>query len=144
MSDAIDPFDLRRFVAAQEPIYAAAFAELAAGRKKTHWMWFIFPQIAGLGSSPTAVRYAIGSRGEALAYLDHGVLGPRLLACTRLVAGHAGVPVDSIFGYPDTLKFRSSMTLFATVRSEEPLFGETLDTFFGGERDEATLALLEH
>ena len=126
MSDAIDPFDLRRFVAAQEPIYAAAFAELAAGRKKTHWMWFIFPQIAGLGSSPTAVRYAIGSRGEALAYCRPCASSGRGSWRARASwLGMRGAGRQHI-RLPDTLKFRSSMTLFATVRSEKPLFGETL------------------
>ena len=142
MPDGADPFDLQRFVGAQDSVYADVLAELTAGRKRTHWMWFVFPQLKGLGRSATALHYGIGSREEALAYLGHAVLGPRLQECAGLVGRHAGRPAEAIFGYPDTLKFRSSMTLFAAVRPEEALFGELLDIFFQGERDGATLALL--
>jgi uncharacterized protein (DUF1810 family) len=142
MPDETDPFDLQRFVRAQETVYADAVAELRAGCKKTHWMWFVFPQLKGLGHSATALKYGIGSGEEALAFLDHTLLGKRLVACTRIVGRHADRRVDTIFGYPDTLKFRSSMTLFDAVRPEEQLFGQMLDTFFQGERDGATLALL--
>jgi uncharacterized protein (DUF1810 family) len=142
MPDETDPFDLLRFVRAQERVYADAVAELAAGCKKTHWMWFVFPQLRGLGRSATALKYGIGSGEEALAFLDHALLGSRLVECTRIVGRHAPRRVDTIFPYPDTLKFRSSMTLFAAVRPEEQLFGQMLDTFFDGERDSATLTLL--
>jgi uncharacterized protein (DUF1810 family) len=142
MPGGTDPFDLQRFVRAQERVYADVLAELTAGRKRTHWMWFVFPQLKGLGQSATALEYGIGSREEALAFLDHAVLGPRLEQCTRLVGRHAARPVEAIFGYPDTMKFSSSMTLFAAVRPEEPLFAELLDIFFEGERDGSTLALL--
>jgi uncharacterized protein (DUF1810 family) len=142
MPGGADPFNLLRFVRAQDQVYADVVAELTAGRKRTHWMWFVFPQLKGLGRSATALEYGIGSPEEALAYLGHAALGPRLEECAGLVARHAGRPVEAIFGYPDTLKFRSSMTLFAAVRPEEALFGELLDTFFQGERDGSTLALL--
>src|SRR5579871_3336064 len=117
-----DPFDLARFVAAQAPVYAAARAELADGRKRSHGMWFVFPQIAGLGLSPTAVRYAIGSLDEAKAYCGHPVLGPRLVECASLVLAVEGRSAVEIFGTIDAVKFRSSMTLFAAAAPQDPVF----------------------
>src|SRR5450631_1369237 len=113
-----DPFDLQRFVNAKNPIYSQVCAELRAGQKESHWMWFIFPQLRGLGHSATATAFGIASRQEAAAYLDHAVLGPRLRECTRLVNLVEGREIGQIFGYPDDLKFRSSMTLFASVASD--------------------------
>ena len=137
-----DPFHLQRFVEAQQSTYIHARAELTAGSKQSHWMWFIFPQIAGLGSSSTAQRFAIRSMDEATAYLAHPVLGPRLRECTTLVLNHPNRLVSSIFPYPDDLKFHSSLTLFAVADPDTPLFRQALDTFFSGQRDEATLSLL--
>jgi uncharacterized protein (DUF1810 family) len=117
-----DRFDLQRFVDAQAPVYPRVLAELRQGRKQSHWMWFIFPQIAGLGHSPMAQRFAIASRAEALAYLGHGVLGSRLRECTALVNAVEGRTINEILGSPDDLKFRSSMTLFGAL-SSEALFG---------------------
>ena len=134
-----DPFDLERFIAAQDPVYGRVTGELRQGRKQTHWMWFIFPQIAGLGRSAMAERYAIRSVDEARAYLAHTLLGGRLRECTRLVLDVEGRTVSQIFGNPDDLKFRSSMTLFAR---EERLFQDALDKYFGSEADTATLTLL--
>ena len=138
-----DPFDLQRFVAAQAPVYPQAARELAEGSKQSHWMWFIFPQIAGLGFSPMAQRYAIGSKEEAMAYLAHEVLGPRLVECTRLVLAVKGKDIHAILGSPDDLKFRSSMTLFAhaAASSMEP-FSEALARYFAGEEDPLTRELL--
>ena len=136
------PHDLNRFVAAQEPVYSRVVVELAAGAKQSHWMWFVFPQIAGLGFSAMAQRYAIGSRGEAEAYLAHPVLGPRLIECTRLVLGVGGKTIYANLGSPDDLKFRSSMTLFDAV-SDNPIFAEALEKYYAGEKDPATLATLE-
>jgi uncharacterized protein (DUF1810 family) len=136
-----DPFDLKRFVRAQEPVFRAVLGELAQGRKQTHWMWFIFPQIAGLGFSAMSQRYAIGSRAEAEAYLAHPILGPRLIECTRVVLAVQGRTINAILGAPDDAKFRSSMTLFGAV-SEEPVFDEALARYFAGERDGATLEIL--
>jgi len=133
--------DLQRFLDAQAPVYAQVVAELGAGAKKSHWIWFVFPQIAGLGSSPTAQFYAIATLEEAQAYAAHPVLGPRLIECTRLVLAHCGTPIGAIFGPPDDLKFRSSMTLFARATGKA-LFREALDIFFGGAEDHATLARL--
>lgn len=137
-----DPYDLRRFIEAQQRTYDEALAELRRGRKVGHWMWFIFPQIAGLGSSPTAQRYAISSLDEARAYLSDPVLGPRLRACTQAVTQHAGHSAHEIFGAPDDLKFRSSMTLFAEAAPADPIFMQALETFFKGERDPLTLEKL--
>lgn len=131
------------FVAAQDAVYDQVCRELGAGEKRTHWMWFVFPQLAGLGSSPMARRFAIDSLGEAQRYLGHEVLGARLRECTRLVLAVRGRDVDAIFGDPDNLKFRSCMTLFAAAAPEEPLFREALEQFFGGEADSATIALLK-
>lgn len=138
-----DPFDLERFVDAQSRVYADVLAELQDGEKRTHWMWFIFPQIAGLGSSPTAVRFAISSRREAQAFLEHPVLGARLRHCTQLVNAIEKRSVDRIFGYPDDLKFRSSMTLFANATSDNQVFLEALAKYFDGRPDELTLELLQ-
>jgi uncharacterized protein (DUF1810 family) len=134
--------DLERFVEAQERVYAMALAELERGRKDSHWMWFIFPQIAGLGFSPTAQYYAIASPGEARAYLAHPLLGPRLEACTRAVLAHRDLSAEAIFGGIDALKFRSSMTLFEVAAEGGGPYGEALDAFYGGARDEKTLRLL--
>jgi uncharacterized protein (DUF1810 family) len=137
-----EPYDLDRFVAAQEGVYARALTELQAGAKHSHWMWFVFPQIAGLGSSPMAQRYAIGSLGEARAYCAHPVLGARLRSCTEAVNAVAGRSAHAIFGAPDDVKFRSSMTLFAAAAPDEPLFAEALTRYFGGSPDPLTLAKL--
>ena len=134
-----DQYELKRFVEAQEGVYEQACAELRAGRKRSHWMWFVFPQIQGLGSSPTAVRYAISGMEEARAYLEHPVLGPRLRECAGIVVGVEGRSVEEIFGYPDDLKFHSSMTLFAKASEEAGVFGEALEKYFGGEMDQGTL-----
>jgi uncharacterized protein (DUF1810 family) len=136
-----DPFGLDRFVQAQNPVFRAVQGELAQGRKQSHWMWFVFPQVAGLGFSTMSQRYAIGSRAEAEAYLAHPVLGPRLIECTRLVLAVEGRTINAILGAPDDAKFRSSMTLFGAV-SEDPVFGEALARYFAGERDGATLQIL--
>jgi uncharacterized protein (DUF1810 family) len=140
-----DPYDLARFVAAQDSgdTYARTTAELARGRKTSHWMWFVFPQIAGLGQSAMATRYAIGSLDEARAYLAHPVLGPRLIDCARLVtaAAPAATAVD-ILGGIDAMKLHSSMTLFARAAPDQPAFRQVLDRFFGGRFDAATDALL--
>jgi len=137
-----DTYDLDRFVAAQAGVYPRALAELEAGEKRSHWMWFIFPQIAGLGSSPMAQRYAIGSLDEARAYLGHPVLGARLRTCTTAVNRVSGRSARAIFGSPDDVKFRSSMTLFSVAAPDEPLFAETLATYFGAEPDPLTVAKL--
>jgi uncharacterized protein (DUF1810 family) len=135
-------FDLNRFVAAQEGIYPQALAELRAGRKRSHWMWFVFPQLAGLGRSPIAIFYAIASAGEARAYLAHPLLGPRLRECTEAVLAHRGRSPEAIFGVVDAMKLRSSMTLFEAMAAEPAPFAAILDGFFAGERDPATLELL--
>ncbi len=139
-----DGFDLERFVAAQDQggTYDAALGELRAGRKRSHWMWFVFPQIAGLGQSPISRRFAISSLAEAEAYLAHPVLGPRLLECARVV-NEAGAPsAEDIFGGIDAMKLRSSMTLFARAGPDDPVFEQVLETYFGGVADEATKRLL--
>lgn len=137
-----DSFDLQRFVDAQDAVYADVCAELRAGRKRTHWMWFVFPQLAGLGHSSMAQRYAIASRAEAEAYLRHPVLGARLRECTRLVNAAAGRTIEQIFGAPDDLKFHSSMTLFAAATDGEDVFDEALRKFFKGRPDAYTLEKL--
>ena len=143
MTDAADPHDLERFVVAQAPVWPQVRAELAAARKRSHWMWFVFPQLRGLGSSAMAERYGIGSRAEAKAYLAHAVLGPRLVECTELMlAAGAGWSALAILGAPDDVKFRSSMTLFDAVANGEGPFGAALERYFGGACDPATLALL--
>ena len=136
-------FDLDRFVAAQAGVYEAALAELKAGRKQSHWMWFVFPQIAGLGRSPTARFYAIASAAEAGAYLDHPLLGPRLLACAEAILAHRGVSAEAILGGVDAMKLKSSMTLFEAVAADPAPFASVLDEFFDAERDPETLMLLD-
>ena len=133
---------LGRFVEAQAPVYAQALAELQRGRKESHWMWFIFPQIAGLGRSPTAQLYAIAGAGEARDYLAHLLLGARLRETTRAVLAHRGRDATAIFGPVDAIKFRSSMTLFEAVAVDPTPFTAALDSFFGGKRDPETLARL--
>lgn len=136
-----DLFDLDRFVRAQDPVYRDVQGELARGRKQTHWMWFVFPQIAGLGLSAMSRRYAIGSGAEAVAYLAHPLLGARLVECTRLVLAVEGRTINAILGAPDDAKFRSSMTLFSAV-SDDPVFDQAIARYFAGERDAATLEIL--
>jgi uncharacterized protein (DUF1810 family) len=136
-----DPHDLQRFVTAQAPVYDQVRAELRRGRKASHWMWFVFPQIAGLGQSLMARRYAIASLDEACAYLAHPLLGARLRECAALVAAEAR-PLRATLGSPDDLEFHSSMTLFALACSDEPVFAQALDKYFAGAADPATLAAL--
>jgi uncharacterized protein (DUF1810 family) len=158
---ASDNYELERFLEAQTGMYERACEELRAGEKRSHWMWFVFPQIRGLGSSPMAMRYAISSLGEARAYLGHAVLGPRLRECTRIVVEVQGRTVGEIFGSPDDLKFHSSMTLFAkaaapfaklaaplakatapsgkTAEDSGDVFGEALKRYFGGAMDQGTM-----
>ena len=138
-----DPYDLERFVRAQETNYLQALSEITSGRKRTHWMWYIFPQLEGLGSSQNAIRYSISGLGEAEAYLAHPVLGPRLVKCAKAALHHAGQTATAIFGYPDDLKFRSSATLFASVSPAGSVFHQIIDTFFQGRRDETTLRGLQ-
>ena len=135
-----DSFDLQRFVDAQASVYEQARREMEAGRKQSHWMWFIFPQIAGLGQSPISIRFAIGSLDEAKAYLAHPVLGARLRECARLALEAEGKTARDIFGSIDEVKFRSSMTLFARAAPAEDLFQRCLDKYFAGASDPATLA----
>jgi uncharacterized protein (DUF1810 family) len=142
MSAFPDRYDLRRFVDAQEPVYGEVLGELRSGRKRSHWIWFVFPQLRGLGRSPTAQRFGISSLGEARAYLQHDVLGPRLHECARLVARIDGSSADDIFGWPDNLKVRSSMTLFAHATDDNADFRAVLDKFYAGEEDPATVELL--
>jgi uncharacterized protein (DUF1810 family) len=137
-----DRFNLQRFVDAQQPVYETVRAELREGRKRSHWMWFIFPQIEGLGSSDMARRFALSSVEEARAYLEHPVLGPRLRECSSLVAAVDGRSVGEIFGYPDDMKFRSSMTLFAQAAADDGVFAECLRKYFDGDADPSTLARL--
>jgi uncharacterized protein (DUF1810 family) len=140
-----DGYDLERFVRAQEGVHEQACAELRAGRKRTHWMWFIFPQIKGLGSSEMAMRYAIASIEEAKAYLEHPVLGSRLRECTQTVLDVKGKTAEEIFGYPDNLKFHSSMTLFAQaaeISEEDLVFSQALDKYFEGKEDAETIERL--
>jgi len=134
-----DRFHLERFVQAQQRIYKAVLAELQAGEKMNHWMWFIFPQIRGLGESPSSIEFAISGREEALAYLQHSVLGPRLKECTQLVLSVEGRSAFDIFGYPDDIKFRSSMTLFAEVSPEDDIFKQALQKYFNGVPDSLTM-----
>jgi uncharacterized protein (DUF1810 family) len=135
-------YDLDRFLVAQHPVYAAALAELRRGRKESHWMWFIFPQLAGLGRSPTAQRYAIVSLDEARAYLAHPVLGARLCECAAALLAHAGRAPEAVLGAVDAMKLRSSMTLFDRAGGGAGPFATVLNAFFAGARDEATLRLL--
>ncbi|WP_263355958.1 DUF1810 domain-containing protein [Acidicapsa ligni] len=142
-ADTYDLYDLERFLEGQSRVIEQVRAELRGGVKRGHWMWFVFPQIKGLGFSAAAVEYAIGSREEAVAYLKHPVLGPRLVECTRLVMGVKGRTAEQIFGGTDSLKLRSSMTLFAQVTLKETVFQEALDKYFDGEADGLTLEVLE-
>ena len=137
-----DSYILERFVAAQNGIFDQVLSELRAGRKMSHWMWFIFPQIHGLGHSPTAIKYAISGREEARAYLQHPILGSRLKECTQLVLNVKDRSVEQIFGYPDNMKFRSSMTLFAQVSPQDDIFQRALQKYFSGVPDGLTLSLL--
>lgn len=141
-SNPSDPFHLQRFVDAQDAVYATVCSELRAGHKQSHWMWFIFPQIAGLGSSSTAKYYAISSLAEAKAYVSHPILGPRLAECCRLVTGVEGRSAEEIFGYPDYLKFRSSLTLFAAAAPDAKTFQAALEKYFEGKPDPATMERL--
>jgi uncharacterized protein (DUF1810 family) len=137
-----DSFELRRFVDAQASVYPRVVEELSRGRKRSHWMWFVFPQIRGLGSSRMAQAYAIASLEEAVAYLKHPILGPRLRECTRLVNEVQGRSIEDIFGDPDFMKFRSSMTLFAHATSDSQVFLEALQKYYDGEQDESTVEKL--
>ncbi|MBV9784624.1 MAG: DUF1810 domain-containing protein [Acidisphaera sp.] len=140
---ATDAFDLERFVTAQAPVFAAVLEELRAGRKRSHWMWFVFPQLRGLGSSSTASFYGIASLDEARAYLAHPVLGPRLVVCTQSVLAIEGRSLHDIFGSPDDMKFASSMTLFACASDDrESVFRQAIDRCCGGRMDQRTLTLL--
>jgi uncharacterized protein (DUF1810 family) len=139
-----DPYGLERFVVAQDQdgTYERAVEELRAGRKRSHWMWFVFPQIAGLGFSAMSIEYAISSVGEARAYLQHAVLGPRLLACAGIVLQMQGLDAQDIFGDIDAQKLHSSMTLFLRAAPDDRLFAQVIDQFFGGRPDRATDELL--
>jgi uncharacterized protein (DUF1810 family) len=137
-----DPYDLQRFIDAQQPVFDAVRSELMAGHKRTHWMWFIFPQLRGLGRSHMAHHYGIASLGEASAYVQHPLLGSRLLECTRWVNQATGRSVAQIFGSPDDLKFHSSMTLFARATADNETFQTALRIFFGGQEDRLTLGKL--
>ncbi|HVW07654.1 MAG TPA: DUF1810 domain-containing protein [Bryobacteraceae bacterium] len=129
-SAANDPFDLQRFVDAQDPIYPRVLTELRRGRKTTHWMWYVFPQMRGLGQSPMSDRYGISSEDEARAYLQHPVLGPRLRECVSIVNGMDGHSAHDIFGYPDDLKFHSCLTLFSSVAANDEVFSSALRKYF--------------
>ncbi|MGA2039397.1 MAG: DUF1810 domain-containing protein [Bryobacteraceae bacterium] len=137
-----DPHNLRRFLDAQDPVYAQVCSQLRAGRKSSHWMWFIFPQIQGLGYSATARKFAIASLEEARAYLEHPILGARLIECCLLVNQVEGRSIEQIFGYPDDLKFRSSMTLFTRATPDHQIFQDALGKYFNGKFDPLTLERL--
>ena len=138
-----DPYDLDRFVRAQETDYDQAFSEIRSGRKRTHWMWYVFPQLEGLGTSLNSIRYSISGIGEARAYLAHPVLGPRLMECAAAVLHHEALTASAIFAYPDDMKLRSSATLFASVSPAGSAFHRIIDKFFQGQPDERTLRLLQ-
>ena len=138
-----DPFDLNRFLRAQEGIYTQALAEIKSGRKRSHWMWFIFPQVEGLGFSPISKLYAIKSLAEARGYLEHPVLGKRLLECAGVLLAVKGRSAAEIFGYPDDLKLKSCMTLFAQATEPGSVFERVLAIYYDGKRDEQTLMILE-
>jgi uncharacterized protein (DUF1810 family) len=142
VSDLNDPFDLSRFVQAQTGVYEKAMAEIRNGRKRSHWMWYIFPQFEGLGFSSTSQYYAIKSLAEAQAYLSHAVLGPRLVECVEAALGVEGRSAHAIFGSPDDMKLRSCATLFAQVSPAGSVFDRLLDKYFTGQRDDKTLHLL--
>lgn len=137
-----DLYDLERFVRAQAPVYETALAELRAGRKRSHWMWFVFPQHDALGRSVTALKYGMGTVGEALAYWRHPLLGPRLRDCCDALLGLSGLTAHDILGSPDDPKLRSCMTLFARAVPDEPRFGAVLERYYGGEPDPLTLQVL--
>lgn len=139
---ASDPFDLNRFIEAQQGSYDVALAEIRAGHKRTHWMWYIFPQVAGLAFSSMSQKYAIQSVAEANAYLQHPILGPRLIACTQAALAVEGKSANQIFGSPDDLKLKSSATLFTAVSPEGSVFERLLEKYYQGQRDERTLKLL--
>ena len=139
-----DEYNLQRFLDAQDQVYDAVLGELRAGRKSSHWMWYIFPQIEGLGHSGTAQRFAIASLEEAKAYLQHPVLGPRLKECTQLVLNVDGRSAEEIFGYPDNLKLRSCLTLFMTATADNKIFKDVLLKYFDGKPDTLTLDILTH
>jgi uncharacterized protein (DUF1810 family) len=142
-TDQLDAFNLQRFIQAQDPVFERVQNELGAGRKRSHWMWFIFPQFTGLGGSEMSQHFAIRSGAEAAAYLHHAVLGPRLRACTQLVLDIPERSIIEIFGHPDNLKFRSSMTLFAQFAADGSLFHQALLRHFHGIPDDWTLSLLD-
>ncbi|MDO8707540.1 MULTISPECIES: DUF1810 domain-containing protein [Pseudomonas] len=142
-TDQLDDFNLPRFVQAQDPVFEWVREELKAGRKRRHWMWFVFPQFAGLGGSQMSRHYAIRSREEAVAYLAHPTLGARLRTCTQLVLDIKQRSIAEIFGHPDNLKFHSSMTLFAQIAPKGSVFHKALDQYFHGIRDDWTLQLLD-
>lgn len=142
-TDPLDSFNLDRFLQAQDPVFDYVLEELAAGCKRRHWMWFIFPQIAGLGGSEMSRRFAIQSAAEAMAYLDHAVLGARLRTCTQLVLNIKHRSIGDIFGHPDNLKFHSSMTLFTQFSPGDRLFHQAMDRYYHGIPDEWTLSLLD-
>lgn len=137
-----DPFNLQRFVDAQAPVYAEVLDELCAGAKTTHWMWFVFPQLKELGKSPLAKKYGIASLAEALAYLEHPLLGQRLLECTERMLALQGKTALEILGNPDDLKFHSCMTLFMAARPDLPIWDAALRKYFGGKGDAASVTLL--
>ncbi len=139
-----DPFKLDRFMDAQENVYDAVISQLKQGRKTSHWMWFIFPQSAGLGQSDTSKYFEIKSKEEAIQYLKHPILGPRLVKCTEIVLGLDGLSAHEIFGSPDVYKLQSSMTLFAQVSDEGSIFTRVLDKYYDGKPDQATLRLLHN
>ena len=136
-------FNLERFIQAQETNYAAARIELQAGRKRSHWMWYLFPQVIGLGNSANSITFAIRSLEEATAFLQHPVLGARLAELTKIVLSHLDKSIREIFGSPDDLKFRSCMTLFSSVKGADPIFSEALAVFFNGTGDEETVNILK-
>ena len=138
-----DPYQLQRFVDAQARDYPAALAEIRAGRKRSHWMWYVFPQFHGLGFSPTSIHYAIKSADEARAYLEHPVLGPRLRECADALLALDGRDAHQVFGSPDDLKLRSSMTLFASVSADGSVFEQMIDQYYDGQRDQKTIELLD-
>ncbi len=138
-----DPYQLQRFVDAQARDYPAALAEIRAGRKRSHWMWYVFPQFHGLGFSPTSIHYAIKSADEARVYLEHPVLGPRLRECADALLALDGRDAHEVFGSPDDLKLRSSMTLFASVSADGSVFEQVIDQYYDGQRDQKTIELLD-
>jgi len=138
-----DSYNLHRFLDAQDRVFESVVRELSVGRKRTHWMWYVFPQIEGLGRSMTARKYAISSPAEAQAYVEHEILGPRLRQCTQLVNNAAGGPIEQIFHYPDHLKFHSSITLFMICSTDNDLFKDALEKYFGAKPDKLTLDILK-